>query len=98
MRKLMRAGAVKALPAGFDVDTHFNPSYKPWDQRVCLVPDGDLFKAIGSGQASIVTDKIKTFTETGIELASGPVLDADIVITATGLNMLVLGVEHLPGF
>jgi monooxygenase len=91
MRRLMRAGVKKALPAGYDVDTHFSPRYDPWDQRVCLVPDGDLFEAIGSGHASVVTDRIKTFTETGIELESGERLEADIVITATGLNLLVLG-------
>jgi monooxygenase len=90
-RGLIRAGVKKALPTGFDVDKHFNPSYKPWDQRICLVPDADLFKAIGSGRASIVTDRIKTFTERGIELESGQFLEADVVITATGLNMLVLG-------
>ena len=91
MRRLMRAGVKKALPAGYDVDTHFSPRYDPWDQRVCLVPDGDLFEAIGSGRASVVTDRIKTFTETGIELESGERLEADIVITATGLSLLVLG-------
>jgi cation diffusion facilitator CzcD-associated flavoprotein CzcO len=91
MRRLMRAGVEKALPAGYDVDTHFNPSYDPWDQRLCLVPDGDLFEAIGSGRVSVVTDSIKSFTRTGIELESGQVLDADVAITATGLNLLVLG-------
>ena len=91
MRKLMRAGVKKALPEGYDVDTHFNPRYNPWDQRVCLVPDGDLFEAIGSGRASVVTDRIETFTETGIRLESGQTLEADIVITATGLNLLALG-------
>jgi len=91
MRKIMRAGVRKALPAGYDVDTHFNPTYNPWDQRVCLVPDGDLFQAIGSGRASVVTDRIRTLTETGIELESGEVLEADVVITATGLNLLALG-------
>jgi monooxygenase len=91
MRRLMREGVEKALPPGYDVDTHFNPSYDPWDQRLCLVPDGDLFEAIGSGRVSVVTDSIGSFTETGIELVSGQVLDADIVITATGLNLLVLG-------
>jgi monooxygenase len=90
-RRVMRAGAKKKLPEGYDVDTHFNPSYKPWDQRLCLVPDGDLFKAITRGDASIVTDRIGTLTETGIELESGQVLEADVVITATGLNMLVFG-------
>jgi monooxygenase len=91
MRKVLEGGVAKALPAGFDVDQHFTPSYDPWDQRLCFVPDGDLFEAIGSGKADVVTDKIATFTETGIELESGTVLEADIVITATGLNMLVLG-------
>jgi len=91
MRRLMRAGVKKALPAGYDVDTHYNPSYDPWDQRVCLVPDGDLFKAISKGQATVVTDRVKTFTETGVELESGQVLEADVVITATGLNLLALG-------
>jgi cation diffusion facilitator CzcD-associated flavoprotein CzcO len=91
MRRIMRAGVRKALPAGYDVDRHFNPSYDPWDQRVCLVPDGDLFKAIGSDRASVVTDRIRTFTERGIELESGDSLAADVVITATGLNLLALG-------
>ncbi|HEY1918836.1 MAG TPA: NAD(P)/FAD-dependent oxidoreductase [Streptosporangiaceae bacterium] len=91
MRKLIRAGVARQLPAGYDVDTHFNPVYQPWDQRLCLVPDGDLFKAIKRGQASVVTDRITTFTETGIELASGEHLDADIIVTATGLNLMLLG-------
>jgi cation diffusion facilitator CzcD-associated flavoprotein CzcO len=91
MRRLMREGVERALPPGYDVDTHFNPSYDPWDQRLCLVPDGDLFEAIGSGRVSVVTEGIRSFTERGIELESGQVLDADIVITATGLNLLVLG-------
>jgi cation diffusion facilitator CzcD-associated flavoprotein CzcO len=91
MRKLLRAGVKRALPAGYDVDTHFNPSYDPWDQRLCLVPDGDLFEAISAGGASVVTDRIRTFTETGIELESGRHLEADVIITATGLNLLALG-------
>ncbi len=91
MRKIMRAGVRRALPTGYDVDTHFNPSYDPWDQRVCLVPDGDLFEAIGSGAASVVTDRVATFTETGIRLESGAELEADIVVTATGLQLLALG-------
>src|SRR3954452_730190 len=86
MKRLLRAGVKRSLPAGYDVDTHFKPTYDPWDQRLCLVPDGDLFDAISSDKADIVTDRIKTFTETGIELESGQVLDADVVITATGLN------------
>jgi monooxygenase len=91
VRKLIRSGAVRALPAGYDVDTHFNPPYNPWDQRMCVVPDGDLFRAIGKGHASIVTDRIETFTENGIKLHSGSELEADIVVTATGLNLLALG-------
>jgi cation diffusion facilitator CzcD-associated flavoprotein CzcO len=91
MRKLIRAGNVKALPEGFDVDKHFNPPYGPWDQRMCLVPDGDLFAAISSGKASVVTDHIETFTPTGLRLRSGEELAADIVITATGLQMLPFG-------
>ncbi|HEY1687324.1 MAG TPA: cytochrome P450 [Solirubrobacteraceae bacterium] len=91
MSKLFRRFAEKQLPAGFDVDTHLKPSYDPWDQRLCLVPDGDLFRTISKGDASIATDQIETFTETGIELASGETLDADLVISATGLNLLTLG-------
>ena len=81
----------KQLPEGYDVDKHFTPNYNPWDQRVCLVPNADLFAAIANGSASIVTDTIETFTETGLKLASGDELEADIVVTATGLNMLVFG-------
>jgi monooxygenase len=91
MKKLLRRGVIKALPAGYDVDTHFSPRYNPWDQRLCLVPDADLFKAIGDGSAEIVTDRVRTFTEGGIELESGRELEADIAITATGLNLLFLG-------
>ena len=81
----------KELGPDYDVDTHFTPSYNPWDQRLCLVPNSDLFDAIRSGQASVVTDEIVTFTETGIELASGDVLEADIIVTATGLQLVTLG-------
>ena len=91
MRKLLRKGAVGALPAGYDVDVHFNPPYKPWDQRMCLLPDGDLFAALKSGKAEVVTDHIATFREHGIELESGRVLDADIIVSATGLQLLALG-------
>ena len=91
MRALLRKGAIKRLPAGYDVDTHFNPAYEPWDQRMCLVPDGDLFAAIGSGKADVVTDHIEAFTATGLRLRSGATLDADVVVTATGLNLLLLG-------
>ena len=91
MKSMLRKGALKLLPEGYDVDTHFAPTYDPWDQRLCLVPDGDLFKAIRSGRASIVTDRIDTFTEAGIRLESGEELDADLVVTATGLNLLAIG-------
>jgi len=91
MKRLLRRGVEARLPAGFDVDRHFRPSYEPWDQRLCLVPDGDLFKTIRDGKASIVTDQIETFTETGIRLASGEELAADVIVTATGLNLLVFG-------
>jgi monooxygenase len=81
----------KALGQDFDVGTHFTPSYKPWDQRMCLVPDADLFKAIKSGRASVVTDRIEGFTESGIKLKSGQTLEADLVVTATGLDLLAMG-------
>jgi cation diffusion facilitator CzcD-associated flavoprotein CzcO len=79
------------LAPGFDVDTHFTPRYNPWEQRLCLVPDGDLFEAIRTQRASIVTDRIESFTETGIRLASGAELPADLIVSATGLKMTVLG-------
>jgi len=91
VRSLIRRGAVKLLPEGYDVDTHFAPTYDPWDQRLCLVPDGDLFGAIKSGRASMVTDEIDTFTPKGIRLASGEELEADVVVTATGLRLLPVG-------
>ena len=81
----------KELGPDFDVDKHFTPAYNPWDQRLCLVPNNDLFEAIRSGKASVVTDHIETFTETGIQLKSGQHLDADLIITATGLDLVVLG-------
>ncbi len=83
--------ARKALPEGFDVETHFTPSYNPWDQRMCLVPDADLFGAVGNGQASVVTDHIDRFTQKGIRLKSGKTLEADAIVTATGLKLVVLG-------
>ncbi|HEX2850169.1 MAG TPA: NAD(P)/FAD-dependent oxidoreductase [Acidimicrobiales bacterium] len=79
------------LPEGFDVDRHFNPRYRPWQQRIAVLPDGDLFTAVRNGKASVVTDEIVSFTETGILLASGDILEADIVITATGFDLSVLG-------
>jgi len=91
MRRVLRRGVVRLLPPGYDVEKHFSPKYDPWDQRVCLVPDADLFKAIGSGAASVVTDGIETFTERGVRLTSGAELEADVIVTATGLNLQLLG-------
>ena len=79
------------LGEDYDVDTHFTPRYRPWRQRLAVIPEGDLLKAIRAGQASVVTDEIDSFTETGIVLKSGRVLDADIVVAATGLNICVFG-------
>ena len=79
------------LGEDFDIDTHFTPRYRPWQQRVAFIPDGDLFKGIAEGAASIVTDEIERFTKKGIQLKSGKHLDADIIITATGFNLSVLG-------
>lgn len=79
------------LGPDYDIDKHFTPTYDPWDQRLCLVPDGDLFNVLKSGDASIVTDQIDTFTETGIMLKSGVELEADIIVTATGLQLVTLG-------
>jgi cation diffusion facilitator CzcD-associated flavoprotein CzcO len=91
VRRALLADARRRLPKGFDVAAHFNPPYDPWDQRMCIVPDGDIYAAISSGAASVVTDHIDRFTPTGIRLRSGRVLEADIVVTATGLRMLPLG-------
>jgi monooxygenase len=91
IKRLLRRGVVRQLPAGYDVDTHFTPTYDPWDQRLCLVPNGDLFRAISAGTASVVTDRIDRFTATGLRLASGDELAADVIVTATGLELLFLG-------
>ncbi|MGH2891868.1 MAG: flavin-containing monooxygenase, partial [Solirubrobacteraceae bacterium] len=91
MKSLIRAGARRQLPDGYDVDTHFRPDYNPWDQRMCVVPDGDLFAEVSAGRASIVTDQVQTFTERGLRLRSGAELEADVIVTATGLQMLALG-------
>jgi cation diffusion facilitator CzcD-associated flavoprotein CzcO len=90
-KKLLRKGVERHLPPDYDFDTHFKPSYGPWDQRLCLVPDGDLFEALASGRASVVTDHIDEFTTSGIKLRSGAELDADLIVTATGLNLIPLG-------
>jgi len=91
VKKVLRKGVAAQLPEGYDIDRHFKPRYNPWDERLCLVPDGDFFKAIRSGRSSVVTDRIDTFTKDGIRLASGAELAADIVITATGLNVQEIG-------
>jgi len=90
-RKVIRDINAKQLPAGFPVDEHFNPPYGPWDQRMCMVPDGDLFRVIREGKASVVTGPIETFTEDGVLLKDGRELPADIIVTATGLNVQALG-------
>jgi cation diffusion facilitator CzcD-associated flavoprotein CzcO len=85
----------KALGPDYDVEKHFTPSYDPWDQRLCLVPNDDLFEAINSGKASVVTEQIACFTESGVQLASGEVLPADIIVTATGLQLVAAGEVRL---
>ena len=90
-RKIIRSLNAKMLPEGYPVDIHFNPPYNPWEQRLCAVPGGDLFESISKGKASVATDTIDTFTETGIKLDSGQHIEADIIVTATGLNLLPLG-------
>lgn len=90
-KKYLVGNVRKELGEGYDVDTHFTPDYDPWDQRLCLVPDGDLFESIRDGRASVVTDHIDTFTEGGIRLKSGEELPADLVVTATGLRVMVFG-------
>ena len=91
VKKMILDGIRDALGPGYDVDRHFTPRYNPWDQRLCLVPNGDLFEAIKDGRASVVTDHIETFTHNGIKLRSGAELAADLIVTATGLNLVVLG-------
>ncbi|RSM90590.1 NAD(P)/FAD-dependent oxidoreductase [Kibdelosporangium aridum] len=91
VKSLLRKAAARQLPPDYDIDTHFNPRYQPWDQRLCLAPDGDLFRAIRRGRASVVTGHIREFTPTGIRLKSGSTVDADVVVTATGLRLLAFG-------
>jgi cation diffusion facilitator CzcD-associated flavoprotein CzcO len=90
-RNLLRKSTAKELPAEFDVDTHFAPPYNPWDQRLCVTPDGEFFTAIREGNADVVTDQIERFTSEGILLTSGRTLEADVIVTATGLAMQMLG-------
>ncbi|MEM9442896.1 MAG: NAD(P)/FAD-dependent oxidoreductase, partial [Pseudomonadota bacterium] len=91
VRRWILDKARKTLGSTIDVDRHFNPSYDPWDQRLCLIPNGDLFKVLRSGKASVVTDEIETFTASGLKLKSGEYLDADVIITATGLLVRPVG-------
>lgn len=91
MRRALMAMARRRLPEDFDVEKHFGPSYQPWDQRLCLAPDGDLFAAINAGRADVVTDEIETFTSTGVRLHSGDELPVDMIVTATGLNLRLFG-------
>jgi cation diffusion facilitator CzcD-associated flavoprotein CzcO len=91
VRQELLAGVRAHLGPGYDLETHFTPRYRPWRQRIAFVPDGDFLEAIRAGKASVVTDEIESFTETGILLRSGNILEADIIITATGFNLNVLG-------
>src|SRR6476661_2932441 len=90
-KRVIRYLNARLLPKDYPVDEHFRPAYNPWDQRLCAVPDADMFTAIRDGRASVVTDQIDTFTERGIRLQSGRELEADIIVTATGLNLLAFG-------
>jgi cation diffusion facilitator CzcD-associated flavoprotein CzcO len=89
--KVIREQAQKSLPPGIALDPNFKPSYKPWDQRLCISPDGDYFECFKTGRAQIITDTIKTVTKDGIELNSGERLEADTIITATGLQIQFFG-------
>jgi len=91
MKSVLRMGQERQLPKGYDFDTHLTPTYNPWDQRLCLVPDGDFFRSIRDGKASIRTDRIERFTPNGLLLTSGEEIEADVIITATGLNLLAIG-------
>lgn len=95
VRRLLLWGVKRQLPAGYAVDPHFTPSYNPWDERMCAVPGGDLFRAIRSGRATVVTDHITRLTPSGVDLRSGDHLDADVIVTATGLELLFLGGAEL---
>jgi cation diffusion facilitator CzcD-associated flavoprotein CzcO len=90
-KRLLRRGLAKQLPPDFDLDKHFTPRYEPWDQRLCFVPDGDLFQTLRAGRASVVTDEVERLTRHGIMLKSGKELPADVIVTATGLNLLAGG-------
>lgn len=91
MRRVLVAAVARRLPDGFDVERHFTPDYDPWDQRVCLIPDDDLFVALRRGEATVVTDTTERFVPEGVVTGSGQVIEADVVVTATGLELLMLG-------
>jgi cation diffusion facilitator CzcD-associated flavoprotein CzcO len=91
VKSMIMKYALKQLEPGYPVDKHFNPRYNPWDQRLCIVPDGDLFKSIHKGKAAVVTDEILKFTENGIQVKSGEELRADIIVLATGLKIKLFG-------
>jgi monooxygenase len=91
MKKWIVGRVRKELGPDYDVEKHFTPYYNPWDQRMCLVPNGDLFASIRDGRVSVVTDHIETFTERGLKLQSGAELEADLIVTATGLNVQLFG-------
>jgi cation diffusion facilitator CzcD-associated flavoprotein CzcO len=90
-KRFLRATAQRYLPAGYDIDTHFKPRYNPWDQRLCIIIDGDFYGEIKQGRAEVVTDHIDHFDATGIVLTSGNRIDADVIVTATGLQLQALG-------
>jgi cation diffusion facilitator CzcD-associated flavoprotein CzcO len=90
-KRVFRSAALRHLPKDYEIDRHFKPRYEPWDQRLCIAPDADFYRAIATGRASVITDEIDTFTESGIRVKSGQQLDADLVVSATGLQMLALG-------
>ncbi len=94
VRKIVMNAARKQLGPDADM-SHFNPKYDPWDQRLCIIPDGDLFASIREGRADVVTDTIETFTKTGVRTSSGRELDADVIVTATGLQVQLLGGAHV---
>jgi len=91
VKEKLREAIVEALPAGFDVDRHFSPKYNPWDQRLCLITNGDLFEQISKGRVEVVTDTIDHFTVEGIVTSDGKIIQADVVVTATGLELQFLG-------
>ena len=91
VKRVLRKGLERELPADFDIDTHFTPTYDPWDQRLCVVPDNDIFKTLKTGKGEIVTDTIEAFTPAGIALKSGQHLEADIIVVATGLVLQAYG-------